>query len=95
MPSRWRLADPAGTRLREFDGEAVVFNPLTWQTHILNDSGRMALSALREAPRTADELVALLTAAAPDVADPSVVRDAVGRLLAELESTGLIQPAGE
>jgi PqqD family protein of HPr-rel-A system len=93
LPSAWRLADPARTRVRALDGEAAVFNPLTWQTHLLNDAGALVLDALREAPRTEDELVALLAEAAEDGEPETVVRDAVARLLAELAASGLAETA--
>jgi PqqD family protein of HPr-rel-A system len=91
LPSAWRLADPARTRVRALDGEAAVFNPVTWQTHLLNDAGALVLDALRAAPRTEDEIVALLADAAGPDEPETVVRDAVRRLLAELESSGLAE----
>lgn len=94
MADVWRLADPASTRILLFDGEAVVFNPVTWETHILNDAGAAVLGALRDAPRSRHELFELLGAARDTGDETRVLRDALDRLLAELESVGLIESAG-
>jgi PqqD family protein of HPr-rel-A system len=80
-------------RVLEFDGDVVVFNPTSWQTHILNDSAGLVLKALRNAPQSRDQLVALLDSATSGEADRQLVRDAVDNLLVEFASAGLIEPA--
>lgn len=54
---------PEGRRLlwREWDGEAVVFNRQSCQTHYLNVLAAEALHLLEEAPRTAEDLAAALS----------------------------------
>lgn len=46
---------------REVDGEAILVDPLARQLRVLNPAGTFLWAQL-EAPRTAEELAALLTA---------------------------------
>ena len=54
---RWQLSNPADTAVLRFDDEALVFNPATWETHLLNESASIVLDALLEGPRSVDEIV--------------------------------------
>jgi PqqD family protein of HPr-rel-A system len=82
-----------GERLRAvaLDDELVVFNPTTWETHILNAAAAVVLDALAERPRTAQQVADLLQ-------DSICVEEAshTGRwatdLLSQLESLSLIEP---
>jgi len=88
---RWRLVDPSGIRIQRFDDEALVFNPLTWETHLLNDVAARVLDAVAELPRTEGHLVAELCGA--DAAES--LREQIVRFLRELEALALIERVGE
>ena len=86
---RWQLSDPANTAVLRFDDEAVVFNPATWETHLLNESASLVLGALLEGPRSVDEIVAIVMRVS-DVPVPDGFSEQVGELLGQLESLGLV-----
>jgi PqqD family protein of HPr-rel-A system len=86
---RWQLAHPGDTAVLRFDDEALVFNPATWETHLLNDSASIVLDALAAGPQTLAEIVGYVVAAG-EVALPEGFADQVGELLGQLESLGLV-----
>jgi PqqD family protein of HPr-rel-A system len=86
---RWQLSDPADTAVLRFDDEALVFNPATWETHLLNESASLVLGALLEGPRSVDEIVATVRRVC-SVPVPDGFADQVGDLLGQLESLGLV-----
>jgi PqqD family protein of HPr-rel-A system len=45
-----------GTRLTWFDGELLVFNPSSWETHLLNEAGASLLARLVAGPRSVGQL---------------------------------------
>jgi PqqD family protein of HPr-rel-A system len=56
---RWRLACPDRIRVvRLTDDATVVFNPLSWQTHYLNEAAQCVFDALTAGPLTVGELIA-------------------------------------
>ena len=91
---RWRLVDPRGIRIHRFDDEALVFNPLTWETHLLNGVAMSVLDALASGPRTEAQLLDGVWGGDGDV-EPGSGRDAAVRFLHELDSLGLVERAGE
>jgi PqqD family protein of HPr-rel-A system len=54
---RWRLVDPSGIRIRRFGDDALVFNPITWETHLLNGVGIRVLDALAAGAKDEAQLV--------------------------------------
>jgi PqqD family protein of HPr-rel-A system len=88
---RWRLADLPGTRLRWLDGEAVLFNPVSWETHLFNESASLILATLLEAPQGAWEIAEALSQEGIRL-DPEAgpLEAEVESLLAQLEDLGLI-----
>ena len=86
---RWQLSNPADTAVLRFDDETLVFNPATWETHLLNESASLVLGALLEGPRSVDEIVATVTEVS-DAAVPDGFAEQVGELLGQLESLGLV-----
>jgi PqqD family protein of HPr-rel-A system len=76
----------AGQRLqrREWDGETVLYNDLSGDTHLLNDAALALLLALQQAPQSRQQLAELLGEPGPDL-------DAVDALLGELEALSLIE----
>ncbi|MCS6944158.1 MAG: HPr-rel-A system PqqD family peptide chaperone [Sutterellaceae bacterium] len=47
-------------KMHDFDDEVVVFDPLSWDAHVLNAAAAAVLEFLRQAPRTVDDVTALL-----------------------------------
>lgn len=78
-----------GLRIREFDDEAVVFEPVSWDAHLLNPAAVAVLELLVEAPRTEHEVAVFLgEALSPD--ERSRAGEHAHRLLADLQSLGLV-----
>jgi PqqD family protein of HPr-rel-A system len=85
QPIRWRLATQTPAERFEWDGEAVLLNPVSWQTHLLNEAAGALLEAIEDGPRDEVELVAIFTD------EGELPRaDEVRRALAELECLGFI-----
>jgi PqqD family protein of HPr-rel-A system len=93
--SRWRLVDPSGIRIRRFGDEALVFNPLSWETHFLNGVAMRVLDALAEGPKAEAELVAEIFGSDPHADEPRSMRDEIARFLDELDGLGLAEPVRE
>lgn len=85
----WRLAP--GQRLvhRCHDGECVLFNDLSGDTHLLDEPTLGLLQALGEAPQSASSLAGC-GADALDPADPDTLA-ALDELLASLAALYLIE----
>lgn len=86
----WRLVDSPRTLIVRFDDEYLVFNPLSWDTHMLNQSAASVLEALRASPCSFAELTAGWSE--PESDDLSV--HPVATLLHELETMGLVEQVG-
>lgn len=54
-----RLSHPTG-RYVLLDDEAVVFDPLSWEVHVLNPAASAIYEFLAEQPRAMSEVTALL-----------------------------------
>jgi PqqD family protein of HPr-rel-A system len=88
-----KFAAADGLRVRELDDDAVVFEPVSWEAHLLNPAARAVLELLREAARTESEVAAFLR----DALQPHERAEAPAhaqRLLGELQSLGLVRPTG-
>jgi PqqD family protein of HPr-rel-A system len=75
-----------------FDDESVVFNPFSWETHVLNPAATLVLEALRRGPCRAADVSALL-AEALDEAERAQAQEHAERLLREFGTLRLIAPA--
>jgi PqqD family protein of HPr-rel-A system len=93
--SRWRLVDPSGIRIRRFGDEALVFNPLSWETHLLNGVAMRVLDALAAGPKDETELVAEIFEPDPRAGEPRSTRDEIARFLDELDGLGLAERVRE
>lgn len=83
-----RLTFPNGPRLF-FDGEWVVFNPASWEVHILNEAASAVYEYLAQAPRSLQEIECLLQ----DLLVEDERRGAgehAQRVIRELASLGLV-----
>jgi len=88
-PPRFTVAE--GLRIRSFDDEAVVFDPLSWDAHLLNPAALAVLELLLESSGSEREVAAFLA----EALEPGEQSDAAGhaqRVLAELRALGLIHP---
>ncbi len=92
MTTCWRLVDSARTLIIRFDDDYLVFNPLSWDTHLLNESAASVLEALRASSCSFAELAAGWSE--PGSAGVSSSVHPVAMLLDELESMGLVEQAG-
>ena len=84
----WRLEYPDRTESFVFDDTAVVFNPVSWDTHLLNESAFLILEVLRSGPEHAERLAQLLAGDEPSEHDALVGQ--VIAALADMESLGLV-----
>ncbi|MBX6393982.1 MAG: HPr-rel-A system PqqD family peptide chaperone [Burkholderiales bacterium] len=57
VPVRWRIVLPDRVRIVRLDDAVIVFNPLSWQTHFLNEAAWCVFDALRSGPMTVDALI--------------------------------------
>ena len=80
-----------GLRLRRFGDEAVAFNPLSWDAHLLNPAATATLDLLLESPCSEADVVAFLA----EVLQPDQRFEAAAhgrRLIEDLTSLGLARP---
>jgi len=90
----WQLTDLPRTRVRRFGDEGLVFNPLSWETHLVRDPALRVVEVLAGGPRRETDLAAELAGedGEPDVAS---VRDRIKPLLDELRNLGLVSSRAE
>lgn len=89
--SRWHLSRPDEIRISPLDGGAAVFNPLSWETHILLPEAARVLEALQAGHAGLDALEAAFAAAgSPEAGDAGGRRAALLALLEDLEELGLV-----
>jgi len=86
---RWQLTSHPDVRVVRFGTEAVVFNPLSWETHLLNETAAHVVESLRRGPRSVDELAAALVEDLDPESPPDVYLSQVAMLMDELAALGL------
>ena len=91
----WRLTDPAQTRVRQFGDEALVFNPLSWETHLVNDSVTRVIGALARGHQSEHELGAALAGEEGGDVDAEDAGSELRSVLEQLESLGLVSRVPE
>jgi len=79
----------APLKVLEFEDGIAVFNPLTWDTHLLNDSAAAVLEFVLRGPRCEDEVAALLAELLDDESRADAAKHAE-TVLAELSQLRLI-----
>ena len=80
-------------RLVDFDGDAVAFNPFSWETHLLNPAAALVIEMVAAAPCSESDVAQMLAdvleaSERPRAADHArrVLRELIGlRLLDECE----------
>jgi PqqD family protein of HPr-rel-A system len=82
----WRRSPLIGCSCFRFEDGAVVFNPVSWETQLLNEAAARLLDALAPGPMTTAGLTALFrTAPAP------FSREQVLAALGDMEAPGLVE----
>ena len=85
-----RFSATEGLLLRHFEDEVVVFQPLSWDVHVLNPAATAILSLLMESPHSEEEIADFLS----DALEPEQRRLAAEhsrRILGDLCSLGVVQ----
>ena len=87
----WKLRNQDGLKIVRFEVEAAVFNPVSWHTHLLNDSAVRVLEALLAGPKPVDGIVSAVAGEASGTELTRDDREMIEALLAELEALGLVE----
>lgn len=90
LPVRFALA-PAASRFESVGEHLVVFNEISWDTHLLNEAAAALLLSMVKGPRTLDELTALLEEVLVDAERSKAGLHAV-EAIEQLRSLGLVEP---
>lgn len=80
-----------GIRALDFGEEWIVFNPLSWDAHLLNASAAIVLELLGSAAQSEQEIEAYLRNVLVDTEQGAAAQHA-RRLLGELVQLGLVRP---
>lgn len=86
----WRLIPGAVPVIHCWDGDYVVFAPLSGDTHILDITGGEVLQALQAGPETADAIHRRVAALLELPADAALAEQ-VDDMLENLDKLGLIE----
>lgn len=92
LPLQARLAAVEGLLIRYFDDEAVVFDPLSWDAHLLNPAAIAVVELLLESHRSEAEIAAFLANALEADEQPQAAVH-TARLIRDLQSLGLVHLA--
>jgi PqqD family protein of HPr-rel-A system len=84
---------PSASRLETVGRHLVVFDESSWDTHVLNEAAGALLLSIAEAPRTVDEIAAMLAELLID-SERSRAEAHAQATVEQLHSLGLIVPAG-
>lgn len=91
---RWRARNNPKLIRRTWEGESVVFSPLSGETHFLNAFSDEALAALEQDTLSTDELIDRLSVLTP--ADQAQhLQESVNALVQRFDDIGLIEPCPE
>lgn len=88
---RWRARTNPKLIRRTWEGESVIFSPLSGETHFLNAFSDEALAALEEEALTLDGLVERLRDLTPED-QAAKLADNLGALIQRFDDIGLIEP---
>lgn len=92
IESTWRLALGAPLPLRYWDGDYVVYNPLSGHTHVLDIVTGHVLTTIMKAHACGVDLCRQV-AEFLEVPNDDAVAEHVARILDVLDGLGLIEPA--
>ena len=85
----WRLAPGQRLQYRCWDGECVLYNDLSGDTHLLDEFALALLEQLQRAPPAAAQLAAAF-GLDPDAADPADDAAVLQEVLADLVALHLV-----
>ena len=87
----WRFIDATNARIHWFDGEVVIFNPISWETHLLNLAAAVIVEQLLAGMRRVDEIARSLVEEGIAL-DPHAgsMEQQIASLLGQLERLGLV-----
>lgn len=88
----WKLGADGGIAWRQWDGDYVVFDPASGNTHLLDIASGEVLVALRDGDASTERLGARL-AELLQVGPDETVTSAVQHILETLSGLGLVEPA--
>lgn len=86
---RFRLRGAGEVKLFTFDDEVAAFNPVTWDTHLLDASAALVLEALSRGPADSIEIDRLLTSRCAATGSSATLLTAA--LIDQLAAVGLIE----
>jgi PqqD family protein of HPr-rel-A system len=93
-PLSVRFAATDGIRVLNFEDESIVFNPTSWDAHLLNAAAAAVLESLADGPRSVGEIEVLLREALRETEQADATEHA-RRLLHEFEQLGLVHSVME
>lgn len=88
----WTAAAPAECIEYRSEGETLLFDRRSRQTHLLTESAHTVLVALRSKPMSAQEL-ALSLEPGETANSCGAVQQIVERILGDLDAVGLVEPS--
>ena len=88
----WKLGAGGEIAWRQWDGDYVVFNPASGNTHLLDIASGEVLVTLRSGAASTEQLGASL-ADLLEVGQDETVTSAVQHILETLSGLGLVEPA--
>jgi PqqD family protein of HPr-rel-A system len=80
-----------GLRFVDLDDDCVVFDPGSWDAHILNGAAAAVLDLLQQCPQSMADVQAFLSEAL-DPRERDFAASHAERLIDELQSLGLLRP---
>lgn len=89
----WQSASGPAIPARWWDGDCVVYNRLSGDTHVLDVVTGEVLRSVLSGPLPAADVRRRL-AAFLEVPDDAQIADTVGKILNHLDELGLIEPVG-
>jgi PqqD family protein of HPr-rel-A system len=90
-PLAWKIGDPSGLCWKIWDGECVVFDGRSGETHLLNPLAVEVLQTLEQGPADGSHLTRLIASTLALEAEPDLAR-AVDEVLARFDELGLTEP---
>jgi PqqD family protein of HPr-rel-A system len=91
-PLAWKIGDASKLCWRIWDGECVVFDSRSGETHLLNPLAVEVLQTLEQGPADGSHLTRLIASTFALEAEPDLAR-AVDEVLTRLDELGLTEPA--
>ena len=89
-----RFAPVASIPRIELGEEVVLFNPVSWETHVLNPAAAAVFELLTESPRDVDEVARYLSEMLQETEQPRA-REHAEVVLRDLAALALIREADD